>query len=237
MVITTVGPYLAYGEPLVAACADAGTDYVDLTGEPEFVDRMYLRHHQAAVRSGARLVHACGFDSVPHDLGALWTVEQLPSDTPITLRGVVRSGGTASGGTIHSALEQFARARQMKEAYGARRRAEGKPADGRRSRPVSGKPHKDSVLGYWLLPLADHRPDRRRPQRRRARGVRPRLPLLPLRRHQDDPVRRGRRGRRRRAGPAAQVGPLADSCSGKVAQGQGPDEAVARSLVHRRLRR
>ncbi len=153
VVITTVGPYLAYGEPLVAACADAGTDYVDLTGEPEFVDRMYLRHHRAAVASGARIVHACGFDSIPHDLGALYTVQQLPDDAPITLRGVVRSGGTASGGTIHSALNQFARARRMKEAYSARRRAEGKPADGRRSRAVSGTPHKDSVLGYWLLPL------------------------------------------------------------------------------------
>src|SRR5436190_1908392 len=60
VVITTVGPYTEHGEPLVAACAEAGTDYVDLTGEPEFVDRMYLSHHEQAVRSGARLVHACG---------------------------------------------------------------------------------------------------------------------------------------------------------------------------------
>ena len=58
VLITTVGPYLEYGEPLVAACAEAGTDYVDLTGEPEFVDRMYLEYHDAAQASGARLVHA-----------------------------------------------------------------------------------------------------------------------------------------------------------------------------------
>jgi short subunit dehydrogenase-like uncharacterized protein len=153
VVITTVGPYLQYGAALVGACAEAGTDYVDLTGEPEFVDQMYLQHHETAVRTGARLVHACGFDSVPHDLGALYTVNQLPSDVPITLRGVVRSGGMASGGTIHSALGQFSRARQMKSAYAARRRAEGKPAGGRSSRAVSGKPHRDPVLGYWLLPL------------------------------------------------------------------------------------
>ena len=69
MVITTVGPYINYGEPLVAACAEAGTDYTDLTGEPEFVDLMYVRHHARAVETGARLVHACGFDSIPHDLG------------------------------------------------------------------------------------------------------------------------------------------------------------------------
>ncbi|WP_107704548.1 saccharopine dehydrogenase family protein [Nocardioides allogilvus] len=153
VVITTVGPYLQYGAALVAACADAGTDYVDLTGEPEFVDQMYLQHHETAVRTGARLVHACGFDSIPHDLGALHTVQQLPSDVPITLRAVVRSGGMASGGTIHSALGQFSRAREMKAAYAARRRMEGKPADGRSSRAVSAKPHRDPVLGYWLLPL------------------------------------------------------------------------------------
>src|SRR6266545_4102283 len=82
VVITTVGPYIRYGEPLVAACAQAGTDYVDLTGEPEFVDLMYLRYHAQAQRSGARLVHACGFDSIPSDLGALFTVEQLPGDAP-----------------------------------------------------------------------------------------------------------------------------------------------------------
>jgi short subunit dehydrogenase-like uncharacterized protein len=55
VVITTVGPYLLYGEPLVAACADAGTDYVDLTGEPEFVDRMYLEHHDRAVAPGTKV--------------------------------------------------------------------------------------------------------------------------------------------------------------------------------------
>ncbi len=152
VVITTVGPYLSYGEPLVAACAAAGTDYVDLTGEPEFVDRMYVAHHATAVASGARLVHACGFDSIPHDLGAYHAVQQLPDDVPITLRGVVRSRGTFSGGTFHSAMTQMSRSRQMKQASAARRKAEGRP-EGRSSRAVSGKPHRDSVLGRWLLPL------------------------------------------------------------------------------------
>ena len=75
---TTVGPYALHGEPVVAACADTGTDYADLTGEREFVDRMWLAHHERAEATGARLVHACGFDSVPHDLGAWFTVQQLP---------------------------------------------------------------------------------------------------------------------------------------------------------------
>src|SRR2546421_741453 len=61
VVISTVGPYILHGEGLVAACAAVGTSYVDLTGEPEFVDQMWLRHHEAAERSGARLVHSCGF--------------------------------------------------------------------------------------------------------------------------------------------------------------------------------
>src|SRR6478609_4991001 len=96
VVITTVGPYLSYGEPLVAACAEAGTDYVDLTGEPEFVDRMYDAHHATARRTGARIVHACGFDSIPHDLGAYFTVQQLGATGPVTMRGVARSTGTFS---------------------------------------------------------------------------------------------------------------------------------------------
>ena len=152
VVITTVGPYLQYGEPLVAACAEAGTDYVDLSGEPEFVDRSYLAHHATAQQTGARLVHACGFDSIPHDLGAYFTVQQLPDDVPITLRGVVRVGAMMSGGTFHSAMNALARPRQKRSAHAARREAEPRP-EGRRSRAVAGKPHRDPVLGRWLLPL------------------------------------------------------------------------------------
>ena len=104
VVITTVGPYINYGDPVVAACAEAGSDYVDLTGESEFVDLMYVRHHATASETGARIVHACGFDSIPHDLGAQFTVEQLPEDVPIKVEGFVRAGGTLSGGTFHTAV-------------------------------------------------------------------------------------------------------------------------------------
>jgi saccharopine dehydrogenase (NAD+, L-glutamate forming) len=152
VVITTVGPYLLYGEPLVAACAEAGTDYVDLTGEPEFVDRMYLQHQARAVETGARIVHACGFDSIPHDLGAYFTVQHLPSAERIRLRGVVRSNATFSGGTFHSAMTAFSRARQMKQAFTERRRQEPRP-EGRKVRTITGKPGRDADLGYWLLPL------------------------------------------------------------------------------------
>ena len=153
VVITTVGPYLLYGGPLVAACADAGTDYVDLTGEPEFVDQMYLEHHDRAVATGARIVHACGFDSIPHDLGARHTVLQLPEGQPVTVRGVVRAGAQFSGGTFHSVMTAFSRARQMRSTMQARRKKEGRPPGGRTVRAVAGKPHRDRELGYWLLPL------------------------------------------------------------------------------------
>lgn len=152
VVMTTVGPYLHHGEPLVAACAQAGTDYVDLTGEPEFVDRMYLDHHEAAVASDARLVHCCGFDSVPHDLGVLFTMKHLPPGVPATVRGVVRAGGTFSGGTLHSALEQMSRGRRLQQAAAERKRREPRP-EGRRVRSVPGRPHKDPELGYWLMPM------------------------------------------------------------------------------------
>jgi short subunit dehydrogenase-like uncharacterized protein len=156
VVISTVGPYLEHGEPMVRACADAGTDYVDLTGEPEFVDRMYLSHHATAVRTGARLVHAAGFDSVPHDLGVLHLVRELertgPITEPLTVRGVVRTGAALSGGTFHSALGQFSRPRQLAETAKTRRRTEPRPAD-RSSRAVAGRPGRDAGLGYWLMPL------------------------------------------------------------------------------------
>jgi short subunit dehydrogenase-like uncharacterized protein len=152
VVISTVGPYVGRGEPLVAACADAGTDYCDITGELEFVDRMYVAHHATAVSSGARLVHGCGFDSIPYDLGAMFTVEHLPADVPIDLRGVVRAGGLPSGGTFDTLLTGMSRVRQIREAAQARKRVEPKPV-GRSSRAVAGKPHRDELLGYWLLPL------------------------------------------------------------------------------------
>jgi saccharopine dehydrogenase (NAD+, L-glutamate forming) len=152
VVMSTVGPYLKYGEPLVAACAEAGTDYVDLTGEPEFVDRTYVAHHATAQQTGSRLVHACGFDSIPHDLGAYFTVLQLPDDVPITMRGVVSAGAMPSGGTVHSAMNAFSRLRQSKAAYAARRKVEPRP-EGRSSRAVAGKPRRDPVLGRWLVPL------------------------------------------------------------------------------------
>lgn len=152
VVATTVGPYIRYGEPLVAACAAAGTDYADLTGEPEFVDLMYVRHHATAERNGARLVHCCGFDSIPHDLGALFTVQQLPEGQPLKVAGYVRAGARMSGGTLDSALTAFSHIRSSAQAAGERRKAEGRP-DGRRVHGERGLPkHVGGAVG-WALPL------------------------------------------------------------------------------------
>ncbi|MBW3621033.1 MAG: saccharopine dehydrogenase NADP-binding domain-containing protein, partial [Actinobacteria bacterium] len=99
VIATTVGPYARHGEDVVAACIAAGTDYVDITGEPAFVHRLLRDHHDAAVDAGVRIVNCCGFDSVPHDLGAQLAVEQLPDDEPVELRGFVSAKGRFSGGT------------------------------------------------------------------------------------------------------------------------------------------
>lgn len=152
VLITTVGPYLTYGGPLVAACAEAGTDYVDLTGEPEFVNRMFLENDATARRTGARLVHACGFDSIPHDLGAMFTVQQLPEGEPLEVRGVVRTNATLSGGTLHSALGQLSRLPSVYRSASARHRVEAQPAD-RTATLKLRAPQRDRVTGNWLIPL------------------------------------------------------------------------------------
>jgi short subunit dehydrogenase-like uncharacterized protein len=152
VVITTVGPYALHGGPLVGACAAAGTDYVDLTGEPEFVDRTWLDHDATARRSGARIVHCCGFDSIPHDLGAYFTVQQLPEGVPLKVEGFVRSNARFSGGTYHSAVNAFARGRQTLAAARERRKAEPRPP-GRKIHSAPARIRRNGELGGWSVPL------------------------------------------------------------------------------------
>ncbi|WP_030208664.1 trans-acting enoyl reductase family protein [Streptomyces sp. NRRL S-87] len=152
VVATTVGPYVLYGQELVAACAEAGTDYCDLTGEPEFVDRTYVEHDARARETGARLVHACGFDSVPHDLGAYFTVQQLPEGVPLRVDGFVRSNAVFSGGTLASALTIMSRGPQGARAARERRLHEPRLL-GRRARAPLGAPRLSRETGTWALPL------------------------------------------------------------------------------------
>jgi short subunit dehydrogenase-like uncharacterized protein len=113
---------------------------------------MYLRHHERAVQSGARIVHACGFDCVPNDLGVLFTLQQLPEGVPVRMRGMVRTNAGLSGGTFASALGAFSRAAKTKQVHAARRKAEPR-VEGRRVRTVAKRPHYDGQAGYWLVPL------------------------------------------------------------------------------------
>ena len=109
VVVTTVGPYSRYGLPLVAACAAAGTDYADLTGEPPFIRDSIDLYHKQALDTGARIVHACGFDSIPSDLTVYALFRRAREDGAGELLDtdfVVRSfAGGLSGGTLASMLE------------------------------------------------------------------------------------------------------------------------------------
>jgi short subunit dehydrogenase-like uncharacterized protein len=108
VVISTVGPYALYGEPLVKICASTGTDYCDLTGEVQWIRRMIRKYEGAARNSGARIVHCCGFDSIPSDLGVHFLQKQAMQKygktcPKVKLRVKAMRGG-ASGGTIASML-------------------------------------------------------------------------------------------------------------------------------------
>ena len=153
VVISTVGPYVRHGEPLVAACAEAGCDYVDLTGEPEFVDAMFLKHHARAVETGARLVHACGFDSIPADLGVLYTMRQLgPQSGPVRVRGFIRANASFSGGTLATVMLAVSRPAAAARVAKARRAAQPLP-EGKAVGTLTGPPRHDAVAHAWIAPL------------------------------------------------------------------------------------
>lgn len=108
VVCTTVGPYSKYGSALVGACAEAGTHYCDLTGEVHWMRAMIDAHHETARKTGARIVHTCGFDSIPSDLGT-WATQQefirrfgRPAQKVTAFYG--ESSGGLSGGTAASAF-------------------------------------------------------------------------------------------------------------------------------------
>lgn len=111
VVITTVGPYQRYGEGLLAACAKAGTDYVDLCGEPNWMAAMIAKYEKTAKESGARIVFSCGFDSIPFDCGVWFLQREAKArfGQPLKdVRGRVRKmKGTFSGGTMASMLATF----------------------------------------------------------------------------------------------------------------------------------
>ena len=109
VVASTVGPYALYGEELVKACAQNGTDYCDLCGEAYWIKDMIQKYNNDAIRSGARIVNCCGFDSIPSDLGVLvlqeYSKNKFNSYFPQIKLGVAKMKGGASGGTLASMIQ------------------------------------------------------------------------------------------------------------------------------------
>ena len=160
VVITTVGPYALYGSNLVAACVEAGTDYCDLAGEVQWIRKMIDTHHVRAKETGARIVHCCGFDSIPMDMG-VWFLQ----DSVKQSRGhycddialyVKATKGTASGGTIASMMNIIKEAKQdrsiarmMANPYALNPEGEREGPDGRDQQKVVF----DADAGCWTGPF------------------------------------------------------------------------------------
>ncbi|MEO1252451.1 MAG: saccharopine dehydrogenase NADP-binding domain-containing protein [Pseudomonadota bacterium] len=158
VVLTTVGPYQLYGNELVAACAEHGTDYVDLCGEPAWMRQMIEKHSDAAKASGARIVFSCGFDSIPSDLGVFLLQEEAKKKfgAPCsTVKGLVRSmKGTFSGGTAASLKATMAAAMKdpsviehLKNPFSLA------PGFAGPKQPSGSKVIYDEAVGSWLAPF------------------------------------------------------------------------------------
>ena len=158
VVLTTVGPYQLYGNELVQICAESGTDYVDLCGEPAWMNKMIARHSKAAKKSGARIVFSCGFDSIPFDLGVFFLQEHAKK----TLGGVVgrvkgrvRSmKGTFSGGTLASFRATMAAASKDRELINILRSPFAlTPGFVGADQPLGNKPEFDESIDSWVAPF------------------------------------------------------------------------------------
>ena len=160
VVVSTVGPYALHGEPLVQACAETGTDYCDLTGEVPWIRRMLQRHEALAQASGARIVHCCGFDSLPSDLGVhhLQGLAMRRFGVPCTRvkMRVSRLRGGVSGGTVASLLNVLKEAaadpalrRELADPYSLW------PADAPRGvrQPQVLGPEFDPDFDAWIAPF------------------------------------------------------------------------------------
>ena len=160
VIISTVGPYLKYGEPLIKSCAENGTDYVDLTGEAIFIKDMMDKYQDTAKQSGARIVNSCGFDSIPSDLGVYFTQQQAEekfgSTCDVIHMRVKAAKGGLSGGTIASMATIFeevgqdkSRRKQVANPYLLN---DDKDAPNVRQANVS-KPKYDDEHKRWLAPF------------------------------------------------------------------------------------
>lgn len=158
LVLTTVGPYQLYGNELVAACASAGVDYVDLCGEPAWMRQMIDAHEAAAKASGARIVFSCGFDSIPFDLGVFMLQREMQArfgQPAQRVRGRVRKmKGTFSGGTAASLKATMAAAAAQPGVLELLRNPFSlTPGFEGPRQPSGSKPMVDEVLDLWVAPF------------------------------------------------------------------------------------
>jgi short subunit dehydrogenase-like uncharacterized protein len=160
VVASTVGPYALHGSELVAAVVESGTDYCDLTGEVQWMRRMIDTHHLRAVQTGARVVHACGFDSIPSDLGTWFTqqraIESFGEPCTEVRMAVKGARGGVSGGTAASGIQMFEEMAQDPSL----RKVVGNPyvlapvdlREGPRQPGIS-RPTRDERFGSWVAPF------------------------------------------------------------------------------------
>lgn len=158
VVLTTVGPYQLYGTDLLSACVDAGTDYVDLSGEPAWMYDTIREFDMKAKATGARIVHSCGFDSIPFDLGVFFLQEHAKEKTGAPcpkIRGRVRKmKGTFSGGTAASFGETMKRAGREPHIIGWLKDPFSLVPDFEGPKQPSGhKPILEEDLGSWSAPF------------------------------------------------------------------------------------
>ena len=158
VVLTTVGPYQLYGSDLVRICAETGTDYVDLCGEPAWMRQMIDAHGETAKQSGARIVFSCGFDSIPFDLGVYFLQqaarEKFGAALPRVKGRVRKMKGTFSGGTAASLKATLAAAKANPEVYQLLGNPFAlTPGFTGPAQPPAAKPEFDESLGSWAAPF------------------------------------------------------------------------------------
>lgn len=158
VVLTTVGPYQLYGSDLVRICAETGTDYVDLCGEPAWMRQMIDAHGETAKQSGARIVFSCGFDSIPFDLGVYFlqqaAQEKFGAALPRVKGRVRKMKGTFSGGTAASLKATLAAAKANPEIYQLLGNPFAlTPGFTGPAQPPAAKPEFDESLGSWAAPF------------------------------------------------------------------------------------
>jgi len=149
IVLNCVGPYRFYGEPVVDACVESGTHHIDISGEPQYLEKMQLNYHQKAVENGVYVVGACGFDSIPSDLGQVCVKKAMGGDvnsieTYLKVMIPDLPGASLNFGTWQSAIHGFANAKELrglrKSLYPERM-------------PSQSPKLKPSFVNFWVFPF------------------------------------------------------------------------------------